>query len=183
MKKKDIFSGSTLPNIFLICAAIFAVSMYFYKKNENKKYLQEQIQKVRERRAQQRNEKKLNNQGGVPVFPDDNNTNTQNNQEENNIDSESAFSTPEYNAWQCKNCGALSRSKKEPCCGEFGKCPNNNITNSYSPHSFIHANTNRGYQCNRCGIEAFTYNNNNGQPSGGDFGKCNSNSSHNWRAF
>ncbi len=100
-----------------------------------------------------------------------------------NLDPESPFSTPEYNAWQCNKCGILSRSKKEPCCGEFGDCPKGHIRGSYSPHSFVHANTNRGYQCTRCGQESFIRNDNNGKPPDSRFGKCNGNSSHYWRAF
>lgn len=77
MKKKE-----TIPNaltIFVICAGIFAVSGYFYNKNENKRIIQEAIQK---RRTQLQNEKKISKQGRIPVFPDDNNNNTQENQEE-----------------------------------------------------------------------------------------------------
>jgi hypothetical protein len=117
MKKNDLFSGSTLPNIFLICAAIFAVSVYFYKKNEDKKYLQEQIQKVRERRVQQRNEKNLNNQGGVPVFPDDKNTNTQNNQEEVEFQQNQEYQTQK----QWVNCRDCHGTGTETCLSCKGK--------------------------------------------------------------
>jgi hypothetical protein len=95
------------------------------------------------------------------------------------------FSTPEYNAWQCVKCGILSRSKKEPCCGEFGDCPKGHIRGSYSPHSFMRANTASGHQCTRCGIQAFTPFDGNllPKPKYGTYGKCGSNSEHNWRAF
>ena len=97
----------------------------------------------------------------------------------------SEFSTPEYNAWQCVKCGILSRSKKEPCCGEFGKCPNGYINSGYSPHTFMRANTSSGHQCTRCGIQAFTPFDSNllPKPKYGTYGKCGSNSGHNWRAF
>jgi len=101
----------------------------------------------------------------------------------NSSNSSSKFSSPPFNAWQCVYCAVLSRSSKEPCCGEFGKCPARSSTNS---HSFRKANTAKGFQCTKCGIQAFVipYNtNDNGRPCCGEFGNCRNRGDHYWRAF
>lgn len=52
-----------------------------------------------------------------------------------------------YNAWQCGNCGQLSRGNKQP---NFWGCPPNN-----SSHFWLEATTQAGFQCKDCGIECY----------------------------
>ena len=111
MKKKEKIPTALI--IFVICAAIFAVSGYLYNKNENERIIQEAIQK---RQIQLQNEKNINNQGAVPVFPDDKNTNTQNNQEEVEFQQNQEYQIQKQ--WvNCRDCHGTGTETCDSCEG------------------------------------------------------------------
>jgi hypothetical protein len=94
-------------------------------------------------------------------------------------ESERSKSASQSNAWQCRNCGTVSRSLKEPSGGDFGGM--DGCTDEYG-HKWEYANTNKGWQCRTCGNTSYLLK----EPSGGDFGGgdgCSGRSDHSWRQF
>ena len=97
---------------------------------------------------------------------------------ESNENTEYQSNHDDYNSWQCRYCAIISRSLKEPCCGQFGDCPVDYSGN----HSFSMANTNHGRQCARCGIQSFIVQDR--EPCCGEFGDCPGTSmGHSWQNF
>jgi uncharacterized protein (TIGR02145 family) len=57
-----------------------------------------------------------------------------------------------HNAWQCRECGQLSRSSKQPRDSDFGYCYGNSSSRS---HNWNGANTSCGYKCTRCATTSY----------------------------
>ncbi len=90
----------------------------------------------------------------------------------------------EHNSYQCNRCALVSRSTKKPLGGDFGRCNGFELVPTISgrSHDWKEANTNRGWQCTRCGIQSFLIK---GEPGAWEFGgngACNG-GSHYWRSF
>jgi hypothetical protein len=85
-----------------------------------------------------------------------------------------------YNAYQCRYCGKLSMSKKQPLDGELGRCLKDYL------HSWSFANTSHGLQCRYCGIKShFIKSDGTPQEMSSEFGGgCEGkNSFHSWNKF
>jgi hypothetical protein len=92
------------------------------------------------------------------------------------------ISSEPHDAYQCRRCGVVSRSKKEPSGGEFGGSSGCSSGSKSDWHSWRPANTKRGFQCRICGTTSYFER----EPSGGDFGGssgCSSGSWHYWQKF
>lgn len=90
-----------------------------------------------------------------------------------------------YNSYQCRNCGSLSNTTKEPLTYAFGGCSNDP---SGRAHSWGMANTIHGFQCSSCGVKSYIldYEGKPKEPLTYAFGGCSNDPSgrgHYWRVF
>ena len=83
----------------------------------------------------------------------------------------------DFNAWQCRICGRLSRSTQKPAGYSFGGCYKE------SGHDWRKAKTNHGFQCNRCGVQDFIITDGYDGPCCGAFKYCKDGESHSYGKF